>query len=193
MISEKIIAISQGRSWFTWEVKPRRSAKVLSRFVSRTPAGIGLGDPTTMELAIREVGLPRVLVASAAGAAGKVVGRRGLFYEVVGANVRAIDGPTPYSAFPSNVSAKLPPKDPDAVSARISAAIRAADIPATLRESFVGTVVMDANDIGRNILGSDVATPHEHLEATFADNPLGQGRQRTPMAILVDLDIASQR
>ncbi|MDN5599067.1 MAG: asparagine synthase (glutamine-hydrolyzing) [Brachybacterium sp.] len=193
VISEKIIAISQGRSWFTWEVRPRRSAKVLSRFVSRTPAGIGLGDPTTMELAIREVGLPRVLAASAAGAAGKVVGRKGLFYEVVGADVRAIDGPTPYSAFPSNVSAKLPPKDPDAVSARISAAIREADIPAALRDSFVGTVVMDANDIGRNVLGSDVATPHGHLEASFADNPLGQGRQRTPMAILVDLGIASQR
>lgn len=193
VISEKIVAIAQGRSWFTWEVRPRRAAKVLSRFVSRTPAGIGLGDPTTMELAIREVGLPRVLAASAAGAAGKLVRRKGLFYEVVGANVRAIDGPTPYSAFPSNVSAKLPPKDPDAVSARISAAIRGADIPAALRDSFVGTVVMDANDIGRNVLGSDVPTPAAHLEATFADNPLGQGRQRTPLAILVDLGIASTR
>ncbi|MGO1355438.1 MAG: asparagine synthase-related protein, partial [Brachybacterium tyrofermentans] len=193
VISEKIIAITQGRSWFTWEIKPRRSAKVLSRFVTRTPAGIGLGDPTTMELAIREVGLPRVVAASAAGAAGKVIGKRGLFYEVVGANVRAIDGPTPYSAFPSNVSAKLPPKDPDAVSATISAAIRGADIPAALRDSFVGTVVMDANDIGRNVLGSDVDTPNERLEATFADNPLGQGRQRTPLAILVDLGAASRR
>ncbi|MGO2361009.1 MAG: asparagine synthase (glutamine-hydrolyzing) [Brachybacterium tyrofermentans] len=193
VISEKIIAITQGRSWFTWEIKPRRSAKVLSRFVTRTPAGIGLGDPTTMELAIREVGLPRVVAASAAGAAGKVIGKRGLFYEVVGANVRAIDGPTPYSAFPSNVSAKLPPKDPDAVSATISAAIRGADIHAALRDSFVGTVVMDANDIGRNVLGSDVDTPNERLEATFADNPLGQGRQRTPLAILVDLGAASRR
>jgi asparagine synthase (glutamine-hydrolysing) len=191
VISEKIVAITQGRSWFTWEIRPRRSAKVLSRFVSRTPAGIGLGDPTTMELAIREVGLPRVVAASAVGAAGKVVGKRGLFYEVVGANVRAIDGPTPYSAFPSNVSAKLPPKDPDAVAARISAAIRGADLPAALRDAFVGTVVMDANDIGRNVLGSDVDTPNERLEATFADNPLGQGRQRTPLAILVDLGPAS--
>lgn len=187
VISEKIVAISQGRSWFTWEIAPRRSATVLSRFVSRTPAGIGLGDPTTMELAIREVGLPRVVVASAIGAAGKVIGKRGLFYQVVGSNVRAIDGPTVYSAFPSNVSAKLPPKDPDAVSARLSAAVRAADIPAELRESFAGTVVIDANDIGRNVLGSDVSVPAEHLEATFADNPLGQGRQRTPLAILVDL------
>ena len=55
-------------------------------------------------------------------------------------NVRAIDGPTVYSAFPSNVSAKLPPKDPDGVSARLSAAIRAADIPAALRDSFVAGI-----------------------------------------------------
>ncbi|MGY5763846.1 asparagine synthase (glutamine-hydrolyzing) [Brachybacterium sp. DNPG3] len=192
VISEKIVAITQGRSWFTWEIQPRRSAKILSRFVTRTPAGIGLGDPTTMELAIREVGLPRVVAASAAGAAGKVVGKKGLFYEVVGANVRAIDGPTPYSAFPSNVSAKLPPKDPDEVAARLSAAIRGADIPAALRDAFVGTVVMDANDIGRNVLGSDVSTPDDVLEGTFADNPLGQGRQRTPMAVLVDLGPASR-
>lgn len=190
VISEKIIAISQGRSWYTWEIRPRPAARVLSRFVTRTPAGIGLGDPTTMELAIREVGLPRVLAASAAGAVGKVIGRRGLFYEVVGANVRAIDGPTVYSAFPSNVSAKLPPKDPDAVSARLSAAIRGADIPETARASFVGTVVMDANDIGRNVLGTDTALPLADLEATFADNPLGQGRQRTPMAMLFDLGTA---
>ncbi|MFC7466375.1 asparagine synthase-related protein [Brachybacterium sp. GCM10030252] len=187
VISEKIIAIAQGRSWFTWEITPRPAARVLSRFVTRTPAGIGLGDPTTMELAVREVGLPRVVAASAAGAAGKLIGKRGLFYHVVGADVRAIDGPTPYSAFPSNVSAKLPPKDPDAVSARISAAIRGAEIPAAVRDSFTGTVVMDANDIGRNVLGSDVTTANERLEATFADNPLGQGRQRTPLAILVDL------
>ena len=192
VISEKIVAISQGRSWYTWEVAPRRSAKLLSRFVTRTPAGIGLGDATTMELAIREAGLPRIVAASAAGAAGKVLGKRGLFYEVAGANVRAIDGPTVYSAFPSNVSAKLPPQDPDAVSARLSAAIRAADIPAALRESFVGTVVMDANDIGRNVLGSDVSTPFAQLEATFADNPLGQGRQRTPLAILIDLGAVPQ-
>ena len=192
VISEKIIAITQGRSWFTWEIRPRPAAKVLSRFVTRTPVGIGLGDPTTMELAIREVGLPRVVAASAAGAAGKVLGRRGLFYELVGANVRAIDGPTVYSAFPSNVSAKLPPKDPDGISAQLSAAIRASAIPEALKRNFVGTVVMDANDIGRNVLGSDVSVPHPVLEATFADNPLGQGRQRTPMAILIDLGPASR-
>lgn len=187
-ISEKIVAITQGRSYFTWEITPRRSARLLSRLVTRTPAGIGLGSPFTMELAIREVGLPRILVASAAGAAGKVVGRRGVFYRVVGSDVNAIDGPTTYSAFPSNVSAKLPPKDPDAIAARISAAIRAADIPQEHLSGFVGTVVMDANDLGRDVLGKDVPTSDGVLEATFGDNPLGQERQRTPIAVVVTTD-----
>lgn len=186
-VSEKIVAITQGRSYYTWEVKPRMSAKVLSRFVSRTPNGIGLGDPTTMELAIREVGLPRVAGAAVIGAAGKVVGKRGLFYNYVGGNVRAIDGPTPYSAFPSNVSAKLPPADPDGVAQRISAMVRAADIPEERKHDFQGTVIMDANDLGRNILGSDASGTITALEESFADNPLGQGRQRTPLAVIADL------
>ncbi|MDO5661221.1 MAG: asparagine synthase (glutamine-hydrolyzing) [Brachybacterium sp.] len=186
-ISEKIVAITQGRSLFTWEITPRRSARLLSRAVTRTPAGIGLGSPYTMELAIREIGLPRIAFAAVVGGAAKLIGKKGVFYQLAGSDVRAIDGPTEYSAFPSNVSAKLPPKDPDAVSARLSAAIRRSDIPAAYRDSFAGTVVMDANDIGRNLLGSDVSGPAARYEETFADNPLGQGRQRTPLAIVADL------
>lgn len=186
-VSEKIVAITQGRSYFTWEVSPRPSAKLLSRFVTRTPAGIGLGDPTTMELAIREAGLPRVAGAALAGAAGKLLGKRGVFYRVVGSSISAIDGPTPYSAFPSNVSAKLPPKDPDRVAAEISAMIREAAVPAERLADFQGTVIMDANDIGQNVLGSDVPHLARAMEAAFADNPLGQGRQRTPLAVIARL------
>ncbi|CAM3959036.1 asparagine synthase (glutamine-hydrolyzing) [Helcobacillus massiliensis] len=187
-ISEKIIAISQGRSYFTWEIKPSIGANVLSRFVTRTPAGIGLGSPFTMELAIREAGLPRIAGAALAGAVGKLVGRKGLFYDLAGANVRAIDGPTEYSAYPSNVSAKLPPKDPDAVARRLSAMVRGLDLPADVLAGFQGTVVMDANDLGRNVLGSDVSDTEAALGAMFADNPLGQGRQQTPLAIVIRQD-----
>lgn len=187
-ISEKIIAITQGRSYFIWDIKVGRPARVLSRYVTRTPAGIGLGSPFTMQLAIEEAGLGRVLYAAAGGAVGKVIGRKGLFYELVGNDIRAIDGPTEYSAYPSNVSAKLAPKDPDAVAARLSAAIRER-VPAAYRDSFAGTVVMDANDIGRNVLGMDVpgGEPEKRrLEAMFADNPLGQGSEQTPMAIVFE-------
>ncbi|MFC0676075.1 asparagine synthetase B, partial [Brachybacterium hainanense] len=184
-VSEKIIAIMQGRSYFVWDVKPSWWASTLSRYVARTPAGIGLGDPVTMQLAIQEAGLPRVLLASAAGAAGKLVRKKGLFYQVVGGNVRAIDGPTEYSVYPANVSAKLPPKDPDAVAAHLNDVIRAA-VPERWRDTFAGTVVMDANDIGRNTLGQAAPLSATHYELQFADNPLGQGREQTPMAIVFE-------
>ncbi|WP_377644327.1 asparagine synthase (glutamine-hydrolyzing) [Oryzobacter terrae] len=182
-ISEKIVAITQGRSYFVWDIKVGRPARVLSRYVTRTPAGIGLGSPFTMQLAIQEAGLPRVLYASAGGAIGKVIGRKGLFYELVGNSINAIDGPTEYSAYPSNVSAKLAPKDPDDVAARLTAAIRER-LPEPWRSTFQGTVVMDANDIGRNVLGADVAQPWDRYEEMFADNPLGQGSEQTPMAMV---------
>lgn len=70
-VSEKIVAITQGRSYFTWEIRPGAAAHVLSRLVTRTPAGIGLGDPTTMQLAIQEAGLPRIVLSAAAGAVGR--------------------------------------------------------------------------------------------------------------------------
>ncbi|MEO5608907.1 MAG: asparagine synthase (glutamine-hydrolyzing), partial [Ornithinibacter sp.] len=182
-ISEKIVAITQGRSYFIWDIKVGRPARVLSRYVTRTPAGIGLGSPFTMQLAIQEAGLPRVLYAAAGGAVGKVTGKKGRFYELVGNDISAIDGPTEYSAYPSNVSAKLAPKDPDAVAARLSAAIRAR-VPEPWRSTFGGTVVMDANDIGRNVLGSDVPGDWSRFEEMFADNPLGQGSEQTPMAMV---------
>ena len=183
-VSEKIVAITQGRSYFIWDIKVGRPARVLSRYVTRTPAGIGLGSPFTMQLAIEEAGLPRVLYAAAGGAVGKVIGRKGMFYELVGNRISAIDGPTEYSAYPSNVSAKLAPKDPDEVAARLSRAIRAR-VPAAYRDTFAGTVVMDANDIGRDVLGTDVEPRDEaRLEEMFADNPLGQGSQQTPMAMV---------
>ena len=182
-LSEKVVAITQGRSYFVWDIKVGRPARVLSRYVTRTPAGIGLGSPFTMQLAIQEAGLPRVLYAAAGGAVGKAIGRKGLFYELVGNDINAIDGPTEYSAYPSNVSAKLAPKDPDAVAARLSSAIRDR-VPEPWRSTFGGTVIMDANDIGRNVLGSDVPGDWSRFEEMFADNPLGQGSEQTPMAMV---------
>jgi asparagine synthase (glutamine-hydrolysing) len=182
-VSEKVVAVAQGRVFFTWDIHPGRWAGLLSRYVSRTPYGIGLGHPTTMQLAIDEAGLPRILLAAAAGLAGKALGRRGLFYRVAGPAVRAIDGPTEYSAYPANVSAKLAPADPYGVARRISAALRGA-LPTPVAAGFAGTVVIDANDLGRNVLGHDTDLPEPVLENAFADNPLGQAREQTPFAVV---------
>lgn len=184
-ISEKIVAITQGRSYFVWDIKVSWWARTLSRFVRRTPYGIGLGSPWTMELAIREVGLARILFASVGGAIGKVFGKRGVFYNLVGSDIRAIDGPTEYSVYPANVSAKLAPKDPDDVAARLTAAIKKI-VPAEYAERYAGTVVIDANDIGRNVLGTDIAGDRHQYEEVFGDNPLGQTNEQTPLAIVFE-------
>ena len=120
VMAEKPIAASQGRSYALDEIHPTRLAKVLSKAVTKTPHGIGLGIPETMQLAIDEAGAPRIVAAAAVSAAGKVVGKRGLFYKVAGANVEAIDGPTWNTLPPHNTHAKLGPADPDGVAAHLA-------------------------------------------------------------------------
>ena len=98
IMSEKIVAISQGRAFPIEEIKVSRLAKILSHFVVKTNYGIGLGMPETMELCIREVGRVKVLWAAFCAAIGKLFGKHGVFYNICGMKARAIDGPCEYTA-----------------------------------------------------------------------------------------------
>src|SRR5512143_462328 len=64
-VSERMIAITQGRSHPMTSIRPGRLARFLVRFVARPGYGIGLGTPQTMQLAISEGGAPRILLAAA--------------------------------------------------------------------------------------------------------------------------------
>ncbi len=172
-VSEKIVAIAQGRAYPIEAIRPSFWARVLSRFVRKTPHGIGLGSPWTMELAIREAGLVRILVAALASALTKPFGIRGVFYRVAGHNVAAIDGPTPYTLPPYNRYAKLPPRAPDRVARKLSAVVG------------VPVVIVDANDLGVEVLGRSHAEPSDwFVRQVFRDNPLGQGREQTPLCVV---------
>jgi asparagine synthase (glutamine-hydrolysing) len=183
-ISEKVVAISQGRSFPVSSVRAGYLAKRLSRYVKKSPAGIGLGMPETMQLAIDEVGPWRILAASVAGAATRVVGVPGTFYRVAGPGVRAIDGPTAGTLPPFDTHAKLPPADPAGVAAALSKAL-SSEVAGT-----VEVVIVDANDRGVNVLGTSAASADadrqlaELVEWLFGDNPLGQGDEQTPVALL---------
>ncbi|MBR1810548.1 MAG: coenzyme F420-0:L-glutamate ligase [Clostridia bacterium] len=172
-ISEKIIAISQGRAFDIDDIHPSKLATFLSKFVYKSPYGIGLGMPETMELALRDVGTPRILAAAFCSAITKPFGVRGVFYKIAGTGARAIDGPCDCTIPPYNHCAKLAPKDPDKVAALLE------------KETGCKIVIMDANDIGREILGrSDQNISIEMCKEIFADNPLGQGAQQTPVCII---------
>jgi hypothetical protein len=118
-ISERVVAISQGRAYPIQDIHPSLLARILVRFVHKSPYGIGLGSPWTMELAVREAGAFRMLVASLASALTKPLGIRGVFYKVVGNNINAIDGPCSYTLPPYNGYAKLGPAEPDTVAKRL--------------------------------------------------------------------------
>jgi asparagine synthase (glutamine-hydrolysing) len=177
-VSEKVVAISQGRSRPVDEIEPRPLARILSRFVRRTPVGIGLGMPQTMQLALQEVGAPRILLATAASAVTRPFGVRGVFYRVAGPRVAAIDGPTAGTLPPYNTHAKLPPAQPDQVAASLSAAL------SSVAGGSVGVAVIDANDIGVAVLGASEGVDRDLVLSLLQDNPLGQGHEQTPIALI---------
>lgn len=172
-ISEKCVACSQKRAVPLTEIHPRPLAKLLCKFVYKSPYGIGLGIPETMEMALRECGTLRMLFAAFISAIGKLLGRRGWFYKVAGYRAESIDGPTPYTLPPYNKCVVLGPENPDKTAREIAEKIG------------FKTVIVDVNDLTGKILGaSDETLDRELLPKVLRDNPLGQSAQQTPMGII---------
>ena len=171
-VSERMVAITQGRSYPIKDIRPGRLARLLERFVTRPGYGIGLGSAETMELAIREVGAPRILLAAAASALTRPFGVHGVFYRVAGPQAKAIDGPTAYTIPPYNQAATLGPKNPDTAARTIAA------------EVGTPVAIIDANDAGCAVLGASPGVDRRFVERLFADNPLGQAREQTPICLV---------
>jgi hypothetical protein len=172
-ISEKAVACTQKRAIPMDAIHPTWLARILCKFVYKNPFGIGLALPETMQCALDESGWPRILLAAFVSVIGKILGQRGWFYKVAGEKARGIDGPCDCTLPPYNHYVVLVPDNPEKV---------AADAAAFLGAPFA---VVDANDLGVNILGtSPDAPPKETIAEMIRDNPLGQSDQQTPIGII---------
>jgi len=172
-ISEKAVACTQSRAIPMEDIKPRKLAVTLSRYVTKTPAGIGLGIPETMEMALQECGTPRILFAAFCSVIGKLLGKKGWFYIVAGPKARGIDGPTEGTIPPYDHYVVLTPADPMGTSKKLAKALGHP------------VAIVDINDLGANILGFSEKEPSmDFLAEALGDNPLGQGTECTPMGIL---------
>lgn len=173
-ISEKCVACTQGRAIFLKDIKPRKLAVWLSNYVTKTPHGIGLGMPETMECALVECGVLRILFAAAVSVIGKKIFRKkGWFYNVAGYKARSIDGPTHNTIPPYNQCVVLGPLYPDKVAKQIADKIG------------YRVIIVDINDIDGVILGaSDPAMDRALYVKILKDNPLGQDCQQTPMGVI---------
>lgn len=176
-ISEKALACTQNRAVKIKDVHPRALARFLSKHVYKSPYGIGLSMPETMEMAIRECGTLRILIASFTSVVGKLIGKRGWFYIVAGARASGIDGPCEYTLPPYNECVVLAPYKPDKVAHDIAKSIGAP------------VVIVDINDLGGEIIGvSDNELNKKILAQILADNPLGQSKQQTPIGIIRQIE-----
>lgn len=174
-VTEKIVAITQGRAYPTESIVPRALAIWLSARVTKTPSGIGLGLPQTMEMALRECGTPRILLAALVAGVTKPFGRKGDFYRVAGPKARGIDGPTSGTIPPYNAHVVLAPDRPNEVARELHAALG----------KNVEVIITDINDLGGNVLGSTMGKARTRtMERALLDNPLGQGHESTPLGII---------
>lgn len=172
--SEKIIALCQGRIVKRQDMHIGFFAKVLSRFASHPTTGVGVGETIKMQYAIDKAGLPKVLYASIASAVTKLFGRKGVFYEIVGQEVSGLDGfyDHVWSEY-GDIGIEMP-ADPTGVCNEI------------YEKLGILTMIVDANDLGQELLGFSNAIPLSQKEmlGLIKDNPAGQGRQCTPIILI---------
>lgn len=174
-VSEKVVAVTQGRAIPVATLKIGLTARLLWRCVRKVPYGIGLRSPSSMQCAVNECGALRIWLASIVGAAGKLFGRRGDFYRIAGMQAATIDaaGTSPLQMD----CVILGPKDPDLV----AAAIRGA----TGHEA----AIVDVNDIGGSwVLGCTGGVDRKRVEDCIRDNPLGQKDEQTPFGLIRQID-----
>jgi hypothetical protein len=168
-IGETPIAIMQGRFRHASEIKPGWVAKRLCYLFLPTSS---LATACGMQSLIDIVGPVRVLAAFFIGAIAKVVGKKGVFYQLAGEQARLIDDVTgtlpPYDQF-----IVLGPDDPQQV------------VNAIQRETGLAAAIVDVNDLGAvKVLAATPGTSIPLLTQALAKNPAGNANEQTPVVLI---------
>jgi len=168
-VSETAVAIAQNRMIAAETIRPSRLAYALSR---RAGALATINQPESMQLVIDDVGAGRVACAAIAHLIGRLVGRRGVFYRVLGEAISTIDGYTG-TLPPFDRTIVLGPEDADGAATALAGRVGA------------HAVVVDANDLGiAKVLGASAGVRRAHVEAALRNNPHGNGDEQTPIVVL---------
>ena len=172
--SEKIISLCQKRIVRKSDMKLSWLARFLSKFASHSSAGIGVDSPWKMQFAIDQRGALYVIWAAICAGFGKLFGKRGVFYEMVGQEVAGLDGFYDhcfdvYGDFGIRI-----PENSDGVCEEV------------YWETGIRMMIVDANDLAQELLGkcSAIQESEADLMSMIADNPCGNGTQLTPMVLI---------
>ena len=175
VISGKAVAVSQNRLEPVLDVLPGRAARLLAPLARRRWPH--LGEAWTMQVAIDHSGLGPIL--------GAVLFGRPMPPEA------GVYPPRAGAVPPADSAIVRPPFRPDEVATSLVAALRLA-LPPALGRSLAGVAVVSADQSGCRVLGyangphaDAMPRPRRLLSMVLADNPAGQGTERTPIVVVV--------
>lgn len=168
-ISETAVAIAQGQAVPAEYVRPSKVAYALSR---RAGALATVSQPESLQIVIDQAGVSKVLYAALMHVIGRFIGRRGMFYEILGEAITAIDGYTG-TLPPFERAIVLSPQNPDAFSQSV------------YERCGIACTVVDANDLEKaKVLGASSSVHRANVECALLSNPHGNGDEQTPIVVL---------
>ena len=173
-ISEKIISLCQKRVIYKKDMKVSFLAKFLSKFAMSSDAGIGVDSPYKMQVAIDLCGRFKVIYAAILAEIGKIFGKKGIFYDIVGQEISGLDG-FYGKVFPeySEYGIRIP-ENSNEVCDEI------------YNKLGIKAMIVDANDFNVEILGKSNSLNYDDktLAQIIKDNPAGQSKQLTPIILI---------
>jgi len=168
-VSETAVAIAQGQAVPAEYVRPSRLACFLAQ---RAGALATVNQPESLQIVMDQVGVAKVLYASLMHVVGRAIGRRGMFYEIMGEAITAIDGYTGTMP-PFERAIVFAPQNPAAFAQSVAEA------------ASVGCAVVDANDLEKaKVLGASRGVHCKNVEYALLANPHGNGDEQTPVVVL---------
>lgn len=168
-LGESPVAIMQGRFRHPSTIQPGWLAKRLCYlFLPTSSLATACGLQTLIDI----VGPVRVFFAFFAGALGKLIGKKGVFYQLAGEQARLIDDVTgtipPYDKF-----IVLGPHNPQEICDRIK------------QETGLSAAIVDVNDLKAvKILASTADLSDGLLKQALISNPAGNANEQTPVVLI---------
>lgn len=177
-IGESPIAIMQGRFHHPSEIKPGWLATRLCYLFLPTSS---LATACGLQTLINISGPTRVFFAFLMGSLGKLIGKKGVFYQMAGEQARLIDDVTgtlpPYDKF-----IVLGPDNPQGLCDRIK------------QETGLSAAIVDVNDLRAvKILAATSDVSHPLLKQALITNPAGNADEQTPVVLIRPTDSLPDR
>jgi len=168
-IAESALAIMQGRVYYVEDIEPRFLANWINKLFKKDSS---LSSPYSLEMGFREVGVPRIVLATVIGVLGRFIGRSGDFYRVVGKSVATID----------DCTGTLPPYDKCVVMGPVD---MKETVESIKKNNQLEAAIVDVNDLKRvDILASTCPHHAGYLQEALVNNPAGNANEQTPIVLV---------